>query len=287
MGYDYQRMMEEIESIRRVCDIDVMNIGKSVMQRDVPCLIAGKGSRKVMLNGAHHGLEYLTASFLVRFAGEIEKAYEARQAMYGFDIGSILDKCMVYIVPMVNPDGVDIAVNGLDITNPYHRKLISQVGIHSFHEVWQANAEGVDINHNYNAGWKMVMDKPSPTRYGGMYPESEPETRAVAGLIRRLDFELLIAFHSQGGEIYYDFDGMTAKRSCELAQKMALESGYAVARPEASASFGGCKDWFIKEYGREGFTVEIGHGKNPLPMDMFNEIYEENARLVLRALCEL
>ena len=117
----------------------------------------------------------------------------------------------VYVVPMVNPDGVDIALNGLDITNEYHRHLISMVGIHSFNHVWQANSRGVDINHNFDAKWQMVVDKPSPSKYGGEYAESEPETRAITEFVRKEQFDMLLAFHSQGREIYYDFDGMTGE----------------------------------------------------------------------------
>ncbi len=287
MGYDHRHMMDDIHTLESTQGTTVEVIGKSVMERDIPCLIAGSGEKRVLLNGAHHGLEYLTALFLVRFCGELEERSSRGQDFLGFDARGLLKKCTVYIIPMVNPDGVDIAVNGLNITDPHHRRLISLVGIHSFGKVWQANARGVDINHNYNALWSAVAEKPAPTRYGGEYPESEPETRAVVQFIRRIQPDLLIAFHSQGRELYYDFDGMTARRSRELAEKMAAESGYAVCVPTGCAAFGGCKDWFIKEYGREGFTVEIGAGKNPLPESMLADIYEENARMTLRAIYEL
>ncbi|MBQ8301643.1 MAG: peptidase M14, partial [Clostridia bacterium] len=205
----------------------------------------------------------------------------------GYDAKELFDKVTLCIVPMVNPDGVDIAVNGLDITNEFHRRLISMVGIHSFNHVWQANVRGVDINHNFDANWQMTVDKPSPTKYGGECAESESETKAITEFVRKEKFDMLLAFHSQGKEIYYDFDGMTGVRSLEIAKKMAQESGYAVCIPEGSASYGGCKDWFIKEFGKEGFTVEIGLGKNPLPMEMLDEVYEENAKIVLCAMQEI
>jgi g-D-glutamyl-meso-diaminopimelate peptidase len=56
--------------------------------------------------------------------------------------------------------------------------------------------------------------------------------------------------------------------------------------PKGTAAYGGCKDWFIKEFGKSGFTVEIGHGKNPLPMSMLDDVYEENARIILCAMNE-
>ena len=104
--------------------------------------------------------------------------------------------------------------------------------------------------------------------------------------VRKEQFDMLLAFHSQGREIYYDFDGMTGENSVEIAKKMAEESGYAVCIPTGTASYGGCKDWFIKEFGKEGFTVEIGTGQNPLPMSMLDEVYDENAKIALCAMHE-
>lgn len=288
MGYDYRQLREDIDKLlSRFSFVDNDIIGYSVMKNPIHCIRIGDGDKKLFINCAHHGLEYLTSAFIMAFLKEYAGCIVSGKDFFGYDPGSLRRSVTLYVVPMVNPDGVDIAINGIDITNPYHRKLISLVGLHSFGKVWQANARGVDINHNYNAGWRVVKAEPSPTQYAGPYSESEPETKAMVEFIRKTDFDLLIAFHSQGKEIYYDFDGMAAKNSLETAEKMAAVSGYAVCMPTGSAAFGGCKDWFIKEFGRAGFTVEIGEGKNPLPQDMLGEIFEENSKIILEAMNEL
>jgi len=288
MCYDYDKLQRDVKMLTDNYDIiEVFGIGQSVMGKEIPCLKIGKGEKKLLLSGAYHGLEYLTSAFLVKFLANYTISLMTDTPICGYNAKELFDKVTLFIVPMVNPDGVDIAVNGLDITNEFHRRLISMVGIHSFNHVWQANVNGVDINHNFDANWQMTVDKPSPTKYGGECAESESETKAITELVRKEKIDMLLAFHSQGKEIYYDFDGMTGVRSLEIAKKMAQESGYAVCIPEGSASYGGCKDWFIKEFGKEGFTVEIGLGKNPLPMKMLDEVYEENARIVLCAMQEI
>lgn len=287
MGYDYEMYCRDTAVFKRdfpECETGI--IGMSVMKKPIGYIRVGEGKGRIFVNGAHHGLEYLTSAFIMRFLREYASAIRGKTDFFGYDATALAGKVSLYAVPMVNPDGVDIAVNGIDVTNPYHRKLISMVGIHSFNKVWQANARGVDINHNYNAGWRVVKALPGATKYAGPYSESEPETKAVAGFVTNGNFDLLVAFHSQGGEIYYDYDGMQAEKSREIAERMAEESGYAVSKPSGTACFGGCKDWFIKEFGKSGFTVEIGHGKNPLPCELLPEIYEENARLLLAALEE-
>ena len=288
MCYDYKRLMRDVKILNENYGdfLESFSIGESVMGKEIPCMKLGKGEKKMLLIGSHHGLEYLTSAFLIKFLSNYIVKLITDSDYFGYDIKQLHEKLTLYIIPMLNPDGVDIAVNGLDITNPHHRRLISMVGIHSFNSVWQANARGVDINHNYDAGWKMTVSRPSPSKYGGMVAESEPETQSAVKFIRDNNIDMLLCFHSQGREIYYDFDGMTAVRSEEIARRMAMESGYAVAVPTGSASYGGCKDWFIKEFGKEGFTIEIGKGKNPLPMQMLDDVYEENTRLVLTAMTE-
>ena len=288
MSYDYKNFLKDTESLLEEFPfVEREIIGKSVMKKPIYCIKIGDGEKKLFINGAHHGLEYLTSAFIMKFLREFAEAVSRNTDFLGYDAKEISENVSLYAVPMVNPDGVDIAINGLDITNPYHQKLISSVGIHSFNKVWQANARGVDINHNYNASWRVVKTKPCESKYAGPYSESEPETKAMVDFVRKSDFDILIAFHSQGKEIYYDFDGITAENSRKLAEEMAKVSGYAVCTPEGSAAFGGCKDWFIKEFGKAGFTIEIGSGKNPLPMEKLNEIYDENARIILKAMEEL
>ncbi len=284
MEYDYTRLLRDISVLKdNYPFIKTGVIGRSVMQKDIPYIKIGNGDRKIFLGGAYHGLEYITSAFLMRFISRYIVSLMTREKLFGYDIGKLFASVSLYTVPMINPDGVDIAINGLDITDSYHRELISLVGIHSFNKVWQANARGVDLNHNYDANWQPIQTFASPTKYGGKYPESEPETRAVTEFIRREDFDLLLAFHSQGGEIYYDFDGLAADRAYDTAKKMAAESGYFPMQPSGSAAYGGCKDWFIKEFGRCGFTIEMGRGKNPLPVAMLDRIFEENARIILCA----
>ena len=288
MSYDYKNFLKDTESLLEEFPfVEREIIGKSVMKKPIYCIKIGSGEKKLFINGAHHGLEYLTSAFIMKFLREFADAVSKNTDFFGYDAKEIAENVSLYAAPMVNPDGVDIAINGLDITNPYHQKLISSVGIHSFNRVWQANARGVDINHNYNASWRVVKTKPCASKYAGPYSESEPETKAMVDFVRKTEFDILIAFHSQGKEIYYDFDGITAENSRRLAEEMAKVSGYAVCTPTGSATFGGCKDWFIKEFGKAGFTIEIGNGKNPLPMEKLNEIYDENALIILKAMEEL
>lgn len=270
MDYDHSYLTNELKSFE-----GVFSIGKSVEGRDIYVIPVGRGANTAVFAAAFHALEYLTAAALLEFA----KQY---RSMRGY-----LDDIRVFFIPMINPDGVEIATHGLDPKNELHRELIRCCGIIDYRGTWQANARGVDINHNFDADWQPIYDKPAPSRWGGRYPGSEPETQALIQFLDGLKPQLFIAFHSQGKEIYYDFNGMESKRSKAIAEKMGAKTGYRVCRPTGSAAFGGAKDMFIKRYHREAFTIELGKGKNPLPHSALPEMISDTAVICKTALNEV
>ncbi len=250
MVYDYARFIRELHTFPKV-----YSIGKSNEGRDIFCIRIGTGRKTAVFSAAYHALEYLTGAALLDFAKRYMKMREYH------------NRLTLYLVPLVNPDGNEIVQRGMDPSNLNHQHLIDCVGILPFTKVWQSNALGIDINHNFNAQWQSVKDGPSPTRYGGKFPESEPETRAIVSLLRQVVPDLFIAFHSQGKEIYYDYNSMEDKKSQEYAKGLEKVTGYKACTPQGTALFGGAKDWYIKEYHKPSFTIELGEGTNPLPED--------------------
>lgn len=237
-------------------------IGKSLCGRSIFCLQIGKGGETPLIAAGFHGTEYLTVLCALRFAKDYAASREGRG---------------VLIVPCVNPDGTEIALHGAGSACRY-KAFVRNTGDENR---WQANARGVDINHNFDADWKCVRRReilagithPAATRFGGACPESEPETKALTGLCRRKPISRVLALHSQGREIYWDFGANTPKDCLTLAEKMSSVSGYKIASPEPLATGGGFKDWFIETFNRCGYTVEIGLGKNPLPPEDFETEY--------------
>lgn len=177
----------------------------------------------------------------------------------------------------MNPDGTEIALKGAASAGRYK----NFAGRFPHPERWNANARGVDINHNFDAGWEILhkaereagITLPAPTRYGGTHPESEPETRAITALCRREKFSRALALHSQGEEIFSEYGERTPPESHILAKKMCAASGYTEVKNAGLYSHGGFKDWFIDFSGKPAFTAEIGKGKNPLPIAEFENIY--------------
>lgn len=278
---DYKIMTDYLKELRRKYKIRIDSIGKSFLENDILCVTLGKGKKTVLYCGTHHAQEWITAQLLMRFIEDFCNADANSGYYHGYKTSMILDKCKLYIVPMLNPDGVEIGMYGADEDHPLYERILRMNRGSTDFSTWQSNARGVDLNHNYNAGWgeaKMLEREygifgAGPTRYGGEYPESEPETVAMCRFVRTEHPDMVVAFHSQGEEIYYDFEGYSPPDALQKAQIMSKTTGYKLSKPEGIAAAGGFKDWFIDKFDRPGYTIEIGKGENPLPLSDFDHIY--------------
>jgi len=108
----------------------------------------------------------------------------------------------------------------------------------------------------------------------------QEETEELAELTEELNPDLVLAYHSQGKEIYWKFRDYFVPGARELGEVMARVSGYTLADTPYESAFAGYKDWFIQQFRRPGYTIEVGSGENPLPLSQFPEIYRDNVPLL-------
>ena len=268
-------------AVKNICKkfsfVKAGEIGKSLCKRSIWALSVGNRKNMTLYAGTFHGMEWINTLILLSFFEELCIHYKNRSALLGCDVFSILSNQGLMVIPCVNPDGVEIQINGAS-TCPQFERLINKVGDNTKH--WQSNARGVDLNHNFNAGWKQLryleisqgIKGPAPTRSGGKYPFSEPETIALKNLCINNKFSHAIAFHSQGREVYSVYRN-TPQKSIDLGNKFARLAEYKVSEPEEIATGGGFKDWVIGYLKTPAITVETGLGKNPLPIEDFQPEY--------------
>ncbi|MBQ7778931.1 MAG: M14 family metallocarboxypeptidase [Clostridia bacterium] len=271
----YGEMMKELDILCEECPFFMRSvIGKSLVGREIPLISVGQGKKAVLFVGTHHGMEWITTALLLDFLRDVGK-----EVGRGGDLSVVLENRTLCVVPMLNPDGVELQINGKDELNPLTERLHAMSG--GDYSRWQANGRGVDLNHNYDAGFFEYKEYerehgivPGSTLYSGEHPESEPETSALCSFIRARGIDLLIALHTQGEEIYYDFGGVVPDGGRVIAKRLSALTGYTLSEPTGSAAYGGLKDWFIKEYGLPAFTLECGKGVNPLPIGDTDIIYK-------------
>ncbi len=271
----YEEMMKELNSLCGEFPFFMRTvIGKSLVGREIPLVTVGQGKKSVLFVGTHHGMEWITTALLLDFLRDVGK-----EVARGGDLSVVLENRALCVVPMLNPDGVELQINGKDELNPLTDRLNAMSG--GDFSRWQANGRGVDLNHNYDAGFFEYKDyerehgiSAGATLFSGEHPESEPETSALCSFIRARGIDLLIALHTQGEEIYYDYNGIVPDGGKVIAKRLSALTGYSLSEPTGSAAYGGLKDWFIKEYGLPAFTVECGKGVNPLPISDSDIIYK-------------
>ncbi len=288
--YEYKELCEVMYALKgKYPFARLRRFGKSVIGKEIIGLEIGSGVSKVIFAGAFHGMERLTATVLLRFAETLSEAIATHGDCAGVDARQgILGKSLI-VIPVVNPDGYDIALKGVSGAGNQAAKINRYCG-GDFHR-WNANARGVDINHNFDAGWEqlrkieweMGIHGPAPRRFGGYSPESEPETVALTMLCRNEEISHVLAFHSQGEIIYWNYGENTPGKAKKMARILAASSGYALEESMGISSHGGFKDWFIKEFSKPGFTVEIGKGENPLDPSELESIYARIEEMMMLA----
>lgn len=262
--------------------------------RKVRTLVMGRGKRKVIYSAAHHANEWITTTVLLKFAEEFAESFQKGGEIGGMDAKNLSEAVTVYMVPMVDPDGVDLVTGVLSEGEGQYeiaRRMAENYPAIPFPEGWKANLLGVDLNLQYPAGWLQAREikfslgytRPGPRDYVGRAPLSQKEARALAGYTEYIDPDLILAYHAQGKEIYWQFDDIEVPGARELGQRLADVSGYTLTEPDENSGYAGYKDWFIKLFRKPGYTIEVGSGVNPLPLEQFDEIYRDNLGILVTA----
>ena len=261
--------------------------------RPIRTLVIGNGPRKVIYSAAHHANEWITTPVLLKFAEELAEAIQTNGSIFGADARALAEKATIYMVPMVDPDGVDLVTGAIEPGSLEYESagtLSDRYPAIPFPNGWKANLLGVDLNLNYPAGWLQAREikfsqgytTPGPRDYVGRAPLNQRETRALAGYTRFIDPDLVLAYHSQGEVIYWQF-GEEVPGARELGERFAKVSGYTLSDTPYESSFAGYKDWFIQEFRKPGYTIEVGTGDNPLPLTQFDKIYRDNLGILVTA----
>ena len=269
-------------------------IGHSVSGREIPVLRFGAGRHEVSFNASHHGNEWITTPVLLKFLEDYAKAEAQNKQLVGQEANVLHTMSTLHLIPMVNPDGVDIATGALDQgpTYEYATYLAENYPHIPFPRGWKANTRGVDLNLQYPAGWEQAKEikfaqgftKPGPRDYVGKSALSEPESQALYDYTLKHDFYLTMSYHSQGKVIYWRYLDHLPPGSEEIGRIFAKLSGYTLEETPLISGHAGYKDWFILHYDRPSYTIEVGLGESPLPLSQFDEIYTDNKGMLEIAL---
>jgi g-D-glutamyl-meso-diaminopimelate peptidase len=278
---------------RRYPFIEKGRIGLSVMGKELISLKMGTGDRKVFINASHHANEWITTPLVLTFLESYAIAYSRSDRIGGEDAADLYESATLFMVPLVNPDGVDL-VNGV-VTGSFFeeaQRIAANYPSIPFPSGWKANIVGIDPNLSYPARWEEAREikfaqgftSPAPRDYVGPAVLSAVESRAMYDFTNAVRFDLTISYHTQGGEIYYSFLDIVPPRGREIGEEFARVSGYTLTDVPYESAFAGYKDWVIQDFNVPSYTIEAGRGVNPLPLSQFFEIYSDNLGIMTKAL---
>lgn len=287
-GYHYSHFVEDLIQLKTIFPfIKVASIGQSVLGNELYEIKIGNGNKKIHMNGSFHANEWITTSVIMQFINDFLLGLTNRVSIHGCNLNALFDEVTLSIVPMVNPDGVNLVLNNLSEEEIYFKLAVEINNGSKDFSNWKANIRGIDLNNQYPSYWEIEKERkepkrPAPRDYPGDHPLTEPEAIAIAQLTKNSDFSRIIAFHTQGKEIYWGYLNNEPPIAEQIVNEFERVSGYKAVRDIDSHA--GYRDWFILTFKRAGYTVELGEGINPLPITQFDEIYEQSIGIFLASL---
>ncbi|MFC6091047.1 M14 family zinc carboxypeptidase [Saccharothrix lopnurensis] len=215
-----------------------------------------------------HARELATGELAWRWIDHVTRGYGTDA-----EVTSILDTTELWVVPVVNPDGVDIVASG------GNQPLMQRKNANNTGASCSAPGYGIDLNRNSTFKWGGAGTSRCGETYQGTAAGSEPETRAVEAWFKQLfpdqrgpgDTEpapvttrgVMITIHSYGNLIMPPW-GWTwnanpnASQLAALGRKMAAFNGYTVVAEGDTT--GTTDDFTYGNLGIASYTFEIGSG---------------------------
>lgn len=241
--YDLERDLQEL-AICYPDSTELTSLGQTLDHRQIYCLrIHGtKGFTKhaVVIQAAMHAREWKNAQLLMMMAERFLRCYGEDILWEGIPYRQLLRHYDVYILPMVNPDGVQISQFGSEgIIDPVLRQeLQEKIATQREARRWKGNAKGVDLNRIFT---EEALD--------------QPESIVLRDLINAVSPQLTINYHSTGQVIFYrQFFTALEYMSRRTGYPLVLETGKPVG------SFGD----YLTEQGKKWCTIETGAWEAPV-----------------------
>jgi len=275
----YQELVNQILQLQEE-GLEIFNVGKSTLGKNILATHVGEYSGpQIIIQAGIHSREWITTLLLVE------------QARHTFN-NQLVTQGGIYFVFMTNPDGIEIALDGIDVVDCEITKnyLISANNGSLDFSKFKANINLVDLNTNFDANWGQGSQNvfcPSTENFVGFYPNSEREVQNLINLTLKNKALLTISYHSKGNVIYYGFENQSESdinRDRQIGEILSEITGYPLIFTENST--GGYKDWCINTLKIPAYTIEVGDESIPHPITEENlpEIYARNKEVPITAL---
>jgi hypothetical protein len=149
----------------------------------------------VLYLGSQHAREWITPEMVRRLLHRFLDGYGTDP-----EITKLVNTTELWFIPVANPDGYDFTFT--PDNRLWRKNLRDNNGDGQI-----TSGDGVDLNRNFSYKWGYDNEgsspDPSSETFRGSKPNSEPETQALDGLLKRIRFKFLINYHSAAELLLY------------------------------------------------------------------------------------
>ena len=264
---NYKKIEENLSFFQKNNNFNTILYGKSYLGQNLYAFHKGSNlGKQLLITASIHAREYISSDIVFKLMND-----------YNIDMGC-------YFIPLVNPDGVRICLEWIDwIENEGIKNLLLQLNNNSTNfKLWKANARGVDLNVNFDAGWgesKYTKCVPSASGYIGEFANSEIENRNLLNFIKNKNICYALNYHSKGNVVYYGFEKLNNyqyKTSKRHAVYLAKKLKYKAVR--SIGSTGGLSDYLFYKCNIPSLTIELGNDNfnHPIKLAWSDIIYKNH-----------
>jgi len=249
----------------------------------------------ILIDGGVHARETFNPAAVLKMIEDYVIDYYDDSYLPNYNVRALLQSSVLHFIPIVNPDGFDVAKMGVNtIDSPILRQKINVLIPNLRNDRLKANIRGVDINRNFEDiyydvktgkwvdqwGDSAVQVIPGEDYFKGYTPASEAETQTLMAYMLTFDFKAYVTYHSMGQSIYYRIDHLgqayfsTNQTFANIAQKM---THYTLMAPNDYEEFGYSTHYFANNTLKPAMTVETTASYNfPTPLANYYQDYVAN-----------
>ena len=277
-GYGYDTFKSNVAALCKKYPSLLKSVafGKSAFGRDLLSIVLGNenSSNKVVIVGGMGGSEYGISILLTK---QIETYCARSNDKYrGAAYRDIFANCAIYFVPMLNPDGVEININGLASVPEKSKNFVKEIYDYSVSakllnsalgfKNWNSNGQGVDLNKNFGIGTvasQKIQSRSASSGYPSIGTADQPETKALCEYIKKSSFSSMLVYAGTGNLIdWYFGQNACLQESVNISSDIAALSGYTVlsnGQSKANCAYVSLMGWFLSEFDRPAFNVSVGN----------------------------
>ena len=258
MCFNYNALQEHIEKIKESFDfVSITSIGKGWCKRSIYSLSIGEGESSVLFLSDFSDTAGITSEILLTFFERLCVAYKNDLKISAVKIRSILREQKIVIVPITNPDGLEISCSDGENALCY-KGLVQRAADNNFSE-WISNARGVEINKNFPyrfSDTKSIMKNSSAFGYKGPFEASELETQAIISFCKDIHPKYTITL-SCSGEYISCQCSKCASDCAMMTQVFKSVSGLPIKRIKPCEAYGSFGGWIAKSFSAPSFCFSV------------------------------